>query len=289
MKGIGVAKKRPLVSKKYPTSPLPPLCPICKERRSLTDEDIVPIWVRKLVFVEMFQIAPENLPRKVKVRICVACNSRLSAVFESPASPILKPIIGGHTVALTPRQQVLIAGWLVKTDLLYMLYDGIIGASTNRDYWAHLLREMLETGLPPAGTSVRIGQTDHSAIEDWPQPLDHLLPEGLPSPSMYALASVGFLAWETIHINRGSVIGFATDTPDSDWLVRVWPPHITKRLDWPPIGVVSQSELHAVRLRWERQSQIGGNSDGLRMSATTVELELMRPPTRPARGTPPPS
>lgn len=137
---------------------LPEPCPICGTQRPRNDEDVLPIWARTFLLESVPRDGTWEFPARVKIRICVECNTQVAKVYEASTAPLLKPMIAGQTViGLTPRQQSLIGRWCIKTVLLlHMKHAMTLGKYHKADGDALLL--MNRGGLPPDATSVRIAR-----------------------------------------------------------------------------------------------------------------------------------
>lgn len=134
-------------------------CPLCGNYRQLSDEDIVPTWARKHV-ISLASFGPRDQhPRRVKMRICVECNSTMGRGFEDECSELLKPMLHGSAVTLGRRDQVSISRWIIKTSLL-MTITGLEKESLDRKRAVDIIRKLVAERIPPAQALVRIFKRD---------------------------------------------------------------------------------------------------------------------------------
>src|SRR4051812_28629355 len=105
-----------------PPSPVP-TCKICLlSRQNWTKEDAYPQWLRARIR-DWYSARPDG-PQWAQVSrvflrpVCEPCQERLNELFEQPTSELLKTMLEGPLVSLSPRRQALLAGWAVKTGLV---------------------------------------------------------------------------------------------------------------------------------------------------------------------------
>jgi hypothetical protein len=108
------------------------------------------------------------------------------------------------------------------------------------------LLDVMKTGLPPANASVRLARFDHAATAPSGVDVNALLPDPVPVAGHSGSILLGFLYIETFISNVPDILTFSASTPDSAWLVRVWPPQIPETT-WPPVAVITQSDIDAMR------------------------------------------
>jgi hypothetical protein len=72
---------------------------------------------------------------------CQRCNNGWMAKLEQTARPILVPMMDGQSVTLTPDAQHIVAGWFVKTIILYELLSDRLPYF--QDYERHALMQSL--------------------------------------------------------------------------------------------------------------------------------------------------
>ena len=142
-------------------------CVFCGTVGSLSDEHVVPKWVRKALQIRepvrefsgpAYVSAAETLAI-VFHEVCVSCNTGWMESLERDACPVLGPLLlgaaPGTSRVLDPDQQAILATWAVKTSLLLALSKfrgqdyGWIPAST-----LHWLYRHHDARMPPPGTRV---------------------------------------------------------------------------------------------------------------------------------------
>lgn len=229
-----------------------PRCPICRKRRGTNKEDAQPDWLRR----KLIESSPDfaNTRREI-VRICEPCNTYFARNYENPAAPLLKPLIDGEAVTLRAGEQALIGKWITKTALMRLLRlgrDPRLGSDSRALDAADKLRFMMERGMPPHATSVRIAKIDQrdSVLSEELPPAPDIRPRLVVS----TFGAIGYLHTETL-IGDPDVIrqleSERSQIPEEDeWFLRVWPPQITK-VECPPprtMGVAASSYL---LLKWQ--------------------------------------
>ena len=108
-------------------------CVFCGTVGSLSDEHVVPKWVRKALQIRepvrefsgaAYVGAAETLAI-VFHEVCVSCNTGWMESLERDACPVLGPLLlgvaPGTSRVLDPDQQAILATWAVKTSLLLAL------------------------------------------------------------------------------------------------------------------------------------------------------------------------
>ncbi|HEX4435378.1 MAG TPA: hypothetical protein VH061_01160 [Solirubrobacteraceae bacterium] len=182
------------------------------------------------------------------LKVCQPCQRRLNTVFESPASILLKEMMDGAVIDLTPRQQVLVGGWAAKTGMLLILARTDIAWMDRmlRHYLLHMLKE----GTPPANSTVRIAYLSN----DLKPPGTSFIPPGwvdvLPAAeSIVSIISVPGLIAEVIVAPVAVTRSFADMTQDDDRFVLVWPPQVPNQR-WPPPILLGPLDSEAIRDEW---------------------------------------
>lgn len=230
--------------------PPTPVCPICGLPASLTDEDMVPLWLRRTVF-DLYPLGPKEqaMPRAT-LRICHPCNRQLKIVFEDHVSEFAKPMVRGQPILLSPRQQVILGSWAAKTGLIISLSDtrpGHLGREETRE----LLVNTMSTGLPPVQTSVRIMRIEKGPDTGERGPIPHLLPSPPPRVGWFGCFSFGYMALELLMGSPDQLLPFIARTQDDDWFIRVWPPDIPQqRKVWPPPQSLRRSDYRRLKQAW---------------------------------------
>lgn len=235
-------------------------CPICAERRELNDEDVLPQWVRrgwKALVEQAFPGLVWQVP-SFKFRICTVCNSQMGELFEEQAAPILKPMMAGHVVLLTPRQQGLVGAWITRTNLALSLRRQTMAASLSgtppneiHEATRAALHAMILTGIPPLRTSVRIGLLDFRGAKDEVTPAEKRFQPSPPFPKAILWGSSGFayLIFDYIVGEPDGVAVLEDRITDEDWLIRVWPPQVEEIL-WPPPNIFLRGDRDALAQAW---------------------------------------
>ena len=233
----------------------PPRCRICRSATGpWTREDAFPEWVRKRLRDEYRALAQgradrrwEQTPRVLLTPVCEACQRRLNTVFEIPARQTLIDMMDGSTV-LTPRKQVVIAGWIAKTTLVITMCDERVDASVVEQMRVRLV-ELMKDGTPADDTTVRVAHvsdTGHGAGQPF-------LPANWP-PERYEIGSVFHLPnliCETLAGPRPVIAQFVEATEGDGRFVCVWPAPITDAV-WPPAIALSMADAQALKDEWNR-------------------------------------
>ena len=184
--------------------------------------------------------------------VCQTCQRRLNQMFEIPASSLMLDLLEHVELALTPRQQIVIAAWLIKTDIIFALYREppfALLPEACEFLRAQLLR-MMETGDPPANATARI-----AAVKEGHVPVEMMrrfLPAGWPNPKISIVSSVshvGTLVSETIIGGALSLVPYIQATQDDDRFVYVWPPQVSD-VCWPPPERLSFYDVVELREEW---------------------------------------
>jgi hypothetical protein len=244
-----------------------PTCKICSSTTgSWTEEDGYPKWLRKRIH-EWIRALPagvvepgwEQGRRSLLKPVCQRCQRRLNEAFEVPAHKLIKEMIDGSVINLTPRQQVVVASWCAKSALVLVLARTLDPKLTEKP--RVYLRYMLEHGTPPPNATVRIAYLS-GGLE---QSHRHFLPKGWPGALasyeiQHVLSTAGFVC-ETITSPGPILLPFIEATKDDDRFMVVWPPHITSQR-WPPRIPLRLLDLEALREEWGHQ-EIHGNFPAL--------------------------
>ncbi len=219
-------------------------CPICLDTDSkLTDEDVTPIWVRKILSELLPD--PSKRPPRTRVRICSRCNSELNVKFEIPCKALVETLIRGReSVSLSLEQMTLVSAWTTKTTLVRLVADGSFQLDHETvDAARRELVELMETGRPSVFISLRIGyfsmeqERPHRLL--LPPPRRFAVPHSVKnSDSFNANPSLGCLKWELLMSKTrqtASIQRLSTVQIDNDRLLRVWPlPSEEQEKLWPP-------------------------------------------------------
>lgn len=207
----------------------------------------MPTWARNLVLEMGPPKERQQHPRRLKLRICVSCNSEMAVRYEQTTADLLKPMVRGRDVTgLSPKAQSLIGRWIIKTTLLFIIRDAIpTGVDHRRE--SHALVQMNRGALPPDGFSVRIAQF---LAEDDPsdRPGDGLRGslDGAQPLGLFAFHTLGRLCMEVVAGPPNRTLDFIDRTQDDGRLLRVWPPSV-KVADYVPSGVLTKNDIEVMR------------------------------------------
>jgi hypothetical protein len=258
-----------------------PRCKICgsTEPRQ-TAEDAFPLWLRKRIFEWLRSLPPAFLPpdweqgRKTLLKpVCQPCQRALNVRFEGPTSDLLKMMLDGTEVLLSPPQQALIAGWATKTSLVLRLksaFDQELHGAI-KDLRVQL-RQLLKDRAPAANTTTRIAYFSDRLKAScgkllppgWPNALDHA-----DTSSWFSVIAVPGFVSETITGPPHLIKSFIDMTKDDDRFLLLWPPHATPQR-WPPSDLLSIYDI-----------KILGDAWGEKWAGNFPEIEVpSRPPER---------
>lgn len=191
----------------------------------MSDEDIVPTWARNTVLEIAAQWSPKQpLPPRRKIRICEVCNGKMGKAFENDVADVGKRLLYGQELELTATDQLCLSRLCFKIDMLERLRTK--NPATQERTRRHL-ENLIATGEPPPGSSIRIGRCVMFASPDLDPPVEGLVPpDAWPAPPSYdAVGSIGQIAWESVVPHEGtSLLSFIRATEDNPWMVRIWPP-----------------------------------------------------------------
>lgn len=189
--------------------------------------------------------------------MCGTCNGTLNDKFEIPARPVLAPLFRDEGATMTPSQQALASGWIIKGELLMFFWHAHEHPDhPNAELFRQIVVDMIARGLPPHQTSIRLGRVDP---RENPRPADTaagLLPVVVPPSLMHSLSTTGPVFWEAVVAAAGELDAFIAATPDNDQLIRLWPPSVTA-ITWPPTDVLAFGQVEAMRRAWKEAAGPG--------------------------------
>lgn len=178
------SKRSPMArsKKRRGTSRPQQICKICASASGpWTREDAYPVWLRRRVYEWYRALPPGRVEsgwkpgsRTMLAPVCQRCQRRLNALFEMPARPLLLEMLTGSTIDLSSRQQVVIAGWFVKTAIvLGLARNPNRGPTALPELSAERLRldlcRMLKDGTPPIDATTRLAYVTHAPQQTlWP-------------------------------------------------------------------------------------------------------------------------
>ena len=209
----------------------------------------MPTWARNLVLEMGPPKVGQQHPRRLKLRICVSCNSKMAARYENTTAELLKPIVKGPPVrGLAPEAQSLIGRWIIKTTLLFIIRDAIpTGVDHRRE--SDALLQMNRGALPPDGFSVRVG---HFLADDDPadRPGEGLRGSllGAKPLALFAFHTLGHVVMEVVAGPPDRTLDFIDRTNDDERFLRVWPPS-DKVADYNPAGILTNNDVDVMRLQ----------------------------------------
>lgn len=239
-----------------------------------------------------------QIPRVYLRPVCLGCQRRLAELFENRASPLLKELLAGSFLNLLPGHQVLLAAWVAKTAL-------VLGLSHRRgrptpplspqhsEVARSELFGMLETGLPPASMSVRVGALPPYIALDagatvWPTAVP---PEWTDKAWITSsVVSLPRLVCEAVIWNDvGLAERFLAATEHDQRFVGIWPQNIASSRMWPPPLPVLHLDVPALREAWTHapEEDVLGGFPRLKLPAVEpppddqVVQETEDPPTYP--------
>jgi hypothetical protein len=230
-------------------------CPICKRYGSLTFEDVLPTWQRKVALAMSLPDVSNQAPARLKLRICRDCNGRLGRVFEHSVAPLMTPMIKGESIILSKRSQTLISAWAVKTHILLLYALQERNNPVLREPMIAMIRKLLDQPLPPVQSSVRLCRTSLKAQNpaDFSR-LSDLVPENRPLVGSYEVSWIGTLGIETLIGHQATLLPFIADCDGmAKRFVRIWPPQVGQ-ITWPCTEIVTQGELLALRAAWAERT-----------------------------------
>jgi hypothetical protein len=224
-----------------------PTCPICLTVGPLTDEDIVPTWMRRFL-VSRYAVPGEQAPPRSKMRICRRCNETLGRRYENDARENLMPLLNGDPATLPPRQQSAAGRWMIKTTMLGC-FAGALPDRWGYELCRTLLLSLRDTGGMPGYTSVRIAARD--TRDDPPSgeaDVTRFLPVNqMPRYAFFGINCIGGFVWEMVTGGTTDILEYTSWTDaHADEFVRIWPPNRTE-VAWPPGPPLSMAAVHAMR------------------------------------------
>lgn len=247
-------------------------CYLCARWSELTDEDVVSTWVRRVL--KTMHDPTHDLPPRYLMPLCGPCNNALGNQFENPAAPILKPLIRGETVTLTPQQQKIVASWAVMKDYefamardVFFTADGpVVASPRERERYRPSLVRLMMDGVPDPNTSVRIGTVGFTTSPD----LTPFIPRDWDREWIFmsSLNPIGLLVVEGVEGGGSTDIAdFIAHTASDDRLTRIWPPLAHDVTIRPTLGAPDADRLRD-ELGHRRDNIVGG---GFRLLAELAD------------------
>jgi hypothetical protein len=218
------------------------VCAFCGEASdSLTREHVWPKWLQAELgdalepHVQTVEDEPQRIwyakPASLTVkRLCRACNNGWMARCEEHAAPVLRPLLRGAAVMLTPADQAVLARWAVKTAVACDLATGDPAAP------AQLRRELATRVEIPSNLVVlvaRYGGTRHPLMAGgWVR--SHDVEVGAKRTSLRFLqltVSAGSVVFQVVGHQLPSVVDFRPVGRKEDFAKVIWP--VRGPLHWP--------------------------------------------------------
>lgn len=222
-----------------------------------------------------------DIAKVVLKPVCQDCQRRLNVQFEDPAADLLKAMLSDSVLVLSPAQQVLLAGWFVKTALVLALARAaqnpgptLPHETTLQEQMRAAVHKMLKTGVPPKHTTLRVAYA--TPLKPPPPDSRGFLPRWFLDykPALYSChigLFVMYLAWETLFgMSQATLVALTNATQDDDRFVTLWPPNGTD-ITWPPNSPISYLEVETFLTDLG-----GGSSEG----GFPIEVRLPAPPNR---------
>lgn len=227
-------------------------CPICGVPQRLSDEDILPTWARNHVILLGSYGPREQRPRRIKMRICAICNSKLGQIFEHRGSALMKPMLHGSAVSLDRKDQLHISCWIVKTSLLITLI-GLEQGDTDRALALDIIRKLMTERIPPIQTLIRIFKRD---IEEEMPIVDPAPAASMQAPptAFFSITSVGYFGWEMAIGPYWPILQYQSNILSKPGFLQIWPPE-AREIQWPPSTIVKTREIETLRAAYIASSK----------------------------------
>ena len=248
----------------------PPMrCIFCRGS-TLTREHVIPDWIQEIIpkkpqqahlftTVSKAPLAPRTrlktsrlrqghpISRKVRV-VCKDCNNGWLSTLENELKPLIKTLVLGEAITLTPWGQRRLATWAAKTSMTAEFIHPKSAAVTFEE------REYLRLSREPMKTfNVWTG---HYRGSRYTAALHHhsvLLLSGTPTSAETLMppntqATIIGLGGLFLQISSSSLAGVKfnlkneTASPSTNKLRRIWPPAVAD-LQWPPASSLSDRDI----------------------------------------------
>lgn len=189
-------------------------------------------------------IAPRNWSKggpDLQVReVCAQCNSGWMSQLETAARPILTELIQGRRLSLAPDDQVILAAWTFKTELMFQ----VARPQTVRCIDAERFGEFYVARVPPENVSVWMGATSGGpAVFELATAATFGLRDAHATPGFIAVLAFGNLLLIMAGPQTG-VVGVAPieTATEPAILQRIWPLRAESIL-WGPPTVIDGADL----------------------------------------------
>jgi len=223
-------------------------------RRRLSDEDVIPTWARSHVMLLASFDPREQRPRRLKMRICTTCNSKLGQIFERRSSELMKPMLHGATVILDRKDQTHISCWIIKTSLLVTVM-GLKQEDPDRALALAMIRRLMAERLPPVQTLIRIFTRDIEDEKLAVGPAEQAQVQAPPT-AFFSITSIGFLGWEMAIGPNWPILAYQSETSGYPGFLQIWPPR-EPEVRWPPSTVVNTQKIDILRAAYLASSKPG--------------------------------
>ncbi|MCS5731995.1 hypothetical protein N1031_19745 [Herbiconiux moechotypicola] len=255
----------------------------------MTKEDVFNSWLRK--FLADKSTNPTGFPPRVVIHICERCNNELSRVFDTPASKVLKHMMNRTPGVLTREEQLVVARWRVKTDLLYNLLRTetfyIEGPEPKTDESYERDRAMVMRMLDSEGSdlpeaSVRVGIVDPLNTTTPPKLLAPNWPKEWNSHVLSSVEPLGILLFESVIFFPGQRVAFTKDNPPRDDFPYL-APTVKESIRWPCQDLPAGTTQSLRQKEWKHSPfNIVGKHD-VSVMYSPVSKTLISPFSTPAR------
>lgn len=188
-------------------------------------------------------------PSRTILKICGECNGKLSEAFEQPASALFKRIIEAESMTLSISDQIVLARWTVKTDMLLLLRRAVLArdaepavpAATVASIRADVAKMTSQSGWLPDHCVVRIGRVIPNSF---PIRLRNIRPFDITeSGHVHSFNTLANVVTESVIFAPHSAAEYAARARiDARMLVLC--PNDGSAQNWPPVDSLN-TEVHA--------------------------------------------
>jgi hypothetical protein len=233
------------------------LCIFCKQRRKMSREHVIPLWVSKVLSEDprgwptpirgyrhdrdgnvTWTFTGSKAVELVMRRVCKVCNEGwMERELERPLQPILGPMLRGQATTILPEMQPVLAAWAAKVAMVYGYTERPI-IESDPDWLALMYHQQRMPDTWNVWVSTYIG----------PRPVFHnyqtvSFPDDDPSSpkGVQMTLVIGYVALKVLGLYRGT----AQDS-GPEVMLRLWPsPDNPVPLDWPTGGYLNEESLPA--------------------------------------------
>lgn len=251
-------------------------CAFCQRQdRKISGEHAWPLWIRELLastdaYVVLARHARQQVrwpipdtEMGVKVNaVCKPCNEGWMSDLETAATPIVRPLVLGHTIELTEPDLETLARWAVKTAMVFDLVTPLNGRPYYTDEERSRLRASpgLPDGQPLVWLAGYVGANLATAVDH--RIYFHLAddPTRTAVEGYHNTITVGQFAFQVLSVRHGNWDGgrLAGRVRASSWdevVLQAWPLPLAGR--WPRPLQMTDAGLSAFIDRWGTGSLSG--------------------------------